>query len=305
MFEDELKANPDPVEADAMTVTALVEVAVTALDEFGEAMAGFIMAGGPRTSLVAALRNHQATMALVLRRLGRIARATLDLGDTQSALTLDLVGRIEALETALGVRPWDDPGPTTTVRLGPALAKLFSQGPEDPTITPEEAARRMGFDGPVSTIEIPPFDQTLYENRQTVDEPETSAQFEVGWDGLARRKKPKGLATDYRVVYGATCSWWETIDQVATRSIPGDPDAAGLPCCPHCRGVLYEVESEAVWLGPALDQYEAAGRPGYRAMIEWGRGKCFRAERPGERPMDALRRAYEAETGTELTWTAL
>jgi hypothetical protein len=68
------------------------------------------------------------------------------------------------------------------------------------------------------------------------------------------------------IVYGARCAWWDSIDKVAT--IPG----SGLPCCPHCGSVLYQTSPRAWWAGVELHD---GTHPGYRAMIEWARGRCF------------------------------
>ena len=43
---------------------------------------------------------------------------------------------------------------------------------------------------------------------------------------------------DQRVVYGANCTWWDTIDKISKT-------ASGLPCCPRCGSVLFEIENEA------------------------------------------------------------
>lgn len=51
--------------------------------------------------------------------------------------------------------------------------------------------------------------------------------------------------------------------------------------------MLFEVEDELTWF-KGVDAYESAGHPGYRAMIEWARGKCFRDPA-------ALKEAYRAE----------
>jgi hypothetical protein len=69
-----------------------------------------------------------------------------------------------------------------------------------------------------------------------------------------------------RVVYGARCTWWGLITETATRR--------GLPCCPYCGGVLFEQPDEATWWA-GVDRAEAEGRTGYRALIEWARGRCF------------------------------
>ena len=70
-----------------------------------------------------------------------------------------------------------------------------------------------------------------------------------------------------RVVYGARCSWWGSITDVATKP-------SGLPCCPHCGGVLMEVDNEGVWWTGAR-RYEADGHPGYVDFLTWLRGRCF------------------------------
>lgn len=71
---------------------------------------------------------------------------------------------------------------------------------------------------------------------------------------------------DTRIPYGARCTWWDSIDKVGI--------SGGLPCCPHCRNVLFEFPDELTWFR-SVDKYEEAGHPGYRAMVEWGRGQCF------------------------------
>lgn len=71
---------------------------------------------------------------------------------------------------------------------------------------------------------------------------------------------------DTRIVYGATCAWWGKIQEAS--STPN-----GLPCCPHCGGVLLEVDSEEKWWAGARD-FEKA-HAGYVDFLEWSRGKCF------------------------------
>lgn len=84
------------------------------------------------------------------------------------------------------------------------------------------------------------------------------------------RRRRERLAQSERIAYGATCTWWDSIDKVHTTG-------TGLPCCPRCHGVLYEVADEATWW-KAADRYaEEHGEDGYRAMMEWARGRCFPA----------------------------
>jgi hypothetical protein len=102
----------------------------------------------------------------------------------------------------------------------------------------------------------------------------TGRPTSVGKPAPAERK-------DQRVVCGARCTWWDSIDKVGSIGGPGEHK---LPCCPHCRGVLFEYENEAQWFA-AIDAYEKQDHPGYRAMMEWARGRCF----PGPK---ALAEAY-------------
>lgn len=93
-----------------------------------------------------------------------------------------------------------------------------------------------------------------------------------------------------RIVYGTRCSWWETIDKIATTY-------TGLPICPHCRSPLFEVESIEVWQA-GVDQFDK-DHPGYADMIAWSRGQCIPALH-GSGPLVALRAAYAIETGEQV-----
>lgn len=77
---------------------------------------------------------------------------------------------------------------------------------------------------------------------------------------------------DTRIPYSFNCTWWDSIDKVGLTKDTGDGHR--LPCCPHCGSMLMEMDSEATWFA-GVDRYEAAGHPGYRALVEWARGKCF------------------------------
>jgi hypothetical protein len=70
------------------------------------------------------------------------------------------------------------------------------------------------------------------------------------------------------VVYGARCVWWDTIDKVAIK-------ANGLPCCPHCGSVLFQVDSEEAWFRNVDEHVKKSGDSTYRERLEWQRGKCF------------------------------
>ena len=69
------------------------------------------------------------------------------------------------------------------------------------------------------------------------------------------------------MAYGARCTWWDSVRETSVTP-------AGVPCCPHCGGVLFEVPSERGWWA-GVDAHEADGHPGYRAFIEWQRGRCY------------------------------
>lgn len=74
---------------------------------------------------------------------------------------------------------------------------------------------------------------------------------------------------DTRVVYGAVCTWWDTIDKVSTTQ-------SGLPCCPHCGGVLYQMESEEEMRSQNARISKRFGID-YQAAMDWCRDKCSRA----------------------------
>jgi hypothetical protein len=85
---------------------------------------------------------------------------------------------------------------------------------------------------------------------------------------------------DTRIAYGARCVWWSGIEDVGVQP-------SGVPCCPHCQGVLFEMDSPAEWWR-GVDEFEAQGHPGYHGFVEWLKGKCF----PNR---DAAKAAYEAK----------
>jgi hypothetical protein len=70
-----------------------------------------------------------------------------------------------------------------------------------------------------------------------------------------------------RIVYGATCSWWNSIDKAGRT-------AGGLPGCPICHGPLYEMGTGEWWAG--VDHKVKVDDPVYREFIEWLRGRCYR-----------------------------
>ncbi len=92
--------------------------------------------------------------------------------------------------------------------------------------------------------------------------------------------------SDTRIAYGANCVWWDTIDK-ASRHLTG----SGLPCCPHCQGVLFEVETSDEWWR-MVAAYETDGNPGYRELMTWLQGKCFRT-------LTGAQNAFDAEQGQD------
>jgi len=96
---------------------------------------------------------------------------------------------------------------------------------------------------------------------------------------------------DPRIVYGARCLWWDTIDKIDRT--PNRGDGIRLPCCPHCGNVLYEMPNMEAWV-KGLEAYEK-NHPGYRVFLDWLRGKCFPT-------MFDAKIAYKQDTGIELAW---
>lgn len=79
-------------------------------------------------------------------------------------------------------------------------------------------------------------------------------------------------------VYGATCAWHGPIEQTG-RIGPG------IPCCPHCRGVLLQID-ESKWLSGA-ERHETENFPRYREFLDW---------------INAQPRCYENADEAEAAW---
>ena len=76
---------------------------------------------------------------------------------------------------------------------------------------------------------------------------------------------------DQRIVYGANCAWWDGIEKIGRiRTASG----RSLPCCPFCKGMLFEMPSPKEWWD-SVEAHQAKGNAGYRAFIEWLKGKHF------------------------------
>jgi len=125
---------------------------------------------------------------------------------------------------------------------------------------------------------------------------------------IRRDNGKRRSADDPRFCYGATCTWFGSINEVSsTAKHPRHQQVVGhngdLPCCPICGGMLYEMESEAEWWD-SIDQFEkgnyprpmAHAHPGYRAMWEWQKkeNRCFFQ---GANGVSDLVKAYREATG--------
>lgn len=86
------------------------------------------------------------------------------------------------------------------------------------------------------------------------------------------------------IAYGARCQWWD--DKRKAGSKDGTP--TGLPCCPQCGGMLFEID-DAKWY-ESIRRHQERRSPGYVAFMDWVRGKCFPT--PG-----AATFAYRVATG--------
>lgn len=94
---------------------------------------------------------------------------------------------------------------------------------------------------------------------------------------------------DKRIAYGARCTWWGSIYEIGTVQGAG---GRSLPCCPRCRGPLFEVPSALEW----FRQVKAHDREycqNYEKFIAWVRGRCYRW-------LDDAVRDWRAETGLAL-----
>jgi len=94
---------------------------------------------------------------------------------------------------------------------------------------------------------------------------------------MGEKREPKDQCGDDLIVYGAQCVWWDSIDKAGT--LPGPHS---LPCCPHCKSVLLQMDRKQ-WFD-ALHEY-AKNNPGYENAMRWSRGRCFAT-------MESLMKSY-------------
>lgn len=80
-----------------------------------------------------------------------------------------------------------------------------------------------------------------------------------------------------RVVYGAHCTWWDSIMKAS--KLP-----TGIPCCPFCKSVLFEFPDLDAFM-EGVDKYERDGHPGYKELLKWQQGKCFQTMEDAARAM--------------------
>lgn len=90
---------------------------------------------------------------------------------------------------------------------------------------------------------------------------------------------------DTRIAFGASCTWWGPIQEVAKGSDTG----MGVPSCPFCNGVLYEAPTKGDW-DARLRSVETYGSiKDYRKVMEWQHDnlqRCFAS-------WDDLKRVYD------------
>ena len=111
-----------------------------------------------------------------------------------------------------------------------------------------------------------------------------------------------------RYCYSACCSWNGPITEVGLTRPPretvivkmGDREVplprVGLPCCPFCGSMLFEVPTEQEWWEGAKE-HEAKGHTNYLAFLHWHRQqkRCWRNVREAGL-------AYTEETGNVIKW---
>lgn len=93
------------------------------------------------------------------------------------------------------------------------------------------------------------------------------------------------MATSSDVFYGFCTFWSDDWKGMREQRVLNGGAADSIPCCPFCGSVGFEIP-KTKWLADAA-RYEAAGHPGYVAMVMWGKGRCF----PNYSMMEAAWRA--------------
>lgn len=70
-----------------------------------------------------------------------------------------------------------------------------------------------------------------------------------------------------KVVYGISCTWWDLIDNVTYNE--------GIPTCPNCGGLLYELPDLENWFLEVARYAKEIQWPGYNDFVEWLQGRCY------------------------------
>ncbi|WP_161884478.1 hypothetical protein [Deinococcus alpinitundrae] len=112
----------------------------------------------------------------------------------------------------------------------------------------------------------------------------------------SKRPQPTGALRDTRIVYGAGCTYWGGIYSIGRGPV-------GLPGCPYCGGLLYEVQTEEEYLDCIDVNSAAAGDFGYSGFIRWNKGRPCKSLHPdldGDSAFERLRAEYEAERQKNL-----
>lgn len=99
------------------------------------------------------------------------------------------------------------------------------------------------------------------------------------------------MSTDTRWVYGIHCSWNGPIQNIGLR--PGVRSDWKLPCCPHCRNGLFEIERK-LWQEQITKHEEKTNDSKYGAFMEWlsVRGTCSRLKT--EADFTTLRKEFDS-----------
>ena len=73
------------------------------------------------------------------------------------------------------------------------------------------------------------------------------------------------------VIYGAQCSWFGKFGE---NSNLGGP--LGLPCCPHCKGVLLQMD-KVEWDRDVANYTQRPGNEDYPKFLTWAKaqGRCW------------------------------
>ena len=103
---------------------------------------------------------------------------------------------------------------------------------------------------------------------------------------------------DSRYVYAVGCTWHDSIHKVGntgpSNMIINDREikSVGLPCCPFCGSMLFEVPNKKDFFLGAEEHDKKY--PGYLKYVMWTQGKCF------SNTSEAIS-AFNSETGCNYT----